>query len=88
MGVSFVILSNSLRSIFLKFFRVKKLFGLNDLLAISTATLPVSSAILLLSAETAGAEAPFDIIMPRASVISAIVLAVPITPHVPTVGTN
>ena len=53
-----------------------------------TATLPVSSAILLRSAETAGAVAPFETIIPRASVIKAIVLAVPITPHVPTVGTS
>ena len=81
-------IAESIVKAFWKFFIVRKSLGLYDLFAISTAILPVSSAILLLSAETAGAEAPFVTIMPNASVINAIVLAVPITPQVPTVGTS
>ena len=52
-------------------------------LAIATAFAPVSSAIRSLADDTAGADAPLSGIIPRAAVIQAIVLAVPMTPHVP-----
>jgi hypothetical protein len=54
--------------------------------ATATAFAPVSSAILRRAEETAGAEAPRSGMNPNAAVIHAIVLAVPITPHVPAYG--
>jgi hypothetical protein len=51
--------------------------------AIATALAPVSSAIRSLADDTAGAVAPRSGIIPNAAVTQAIVLAVPITPHVP-----
>ena len=54
---------------FRKFFLDKKLEGFKFSLAIFTAIFPVFSAILFLSAETAGAHALFGTINPSASVI-------------------
>ena len=51
--------------------------------ATATALCPVSSAIRNRAADTAGALAPFKGMSPRAAVRHAMVLAVPITPHVP-----
>jgi hypothetical protein len=48
-----------------------------------TAFLPVSSAMRRRAAETAGAEAPVKGMRPRPTRMQAIVLAVPMTPHVP-----
>ena len=73
---------------FIKLFSFKNLDGFKFSLAILTEISPVFSAIRFLSADTAGAHALLGIIKPRASVVIAIVLAVPMTPQVPTVGTN
>lgn len=51
--------------------------------AAATAFEPVCSAILRRAEETAAADAPSKGISPRATVTQAMVLAVPITPHVP-----
>ena len=67
---------------------VKNPAGAKSLAAISTAKCPVASAMRRRSADTAGAQAPPASIKPSVSVISAIVLAVPITPQVPIVGTS
>ena len=56
--------------------------------AISTARLPVRSAKRSRSACTAGMVAPPGSIMPSASVMQAMVLAVPITMQVPAVGAS
>ena len=56
--------------------------------AIRTDCAPVSSAIRMRSAVTAGGDAPPGIVMPSASAMHAIVLAVPITEQVPTLATN
>ena len=56
--------------------------------AIWTAQVPVSSATRIRSAVTAGGVAPPGTVMPRASEIQAIVLAVPMTEQVPTLATN
>ena len=58
------------------------------LCAIWTARRPVSSATRIRSAVTAGGEAPPGTVIPKASAIQAIVLAVPITEQVPTLATN
>ena len=73
---------------FIKLFSFKNLEGFRFSLAILTDISPVFSAIRFLSADTAGAHALFGTINPSASVVIAIVLAVPMTPHVPTVGTS
>ena len=57
--------------------------GVRFALATATALAPVSSAIRRRVEETAGADAPRRGIKPRAAVIHAIVLAVPMTPQVP-----
>lgn len=58
-------------------------WGISFAAATVTAFAPVSSAIRRREDDTAGAEAPFSGMSPNAAVIHAIVLAVPITPHVP-----
>lgn len=65
--------------------RVSKACGLRESPAwiIETAVAPVCSAMRRRADETAGAEAPFNGIIPNATSMHAIVLAVPITPHVP-----
>jgi hypothetical protein len=55
-------------------------------IAISVARLPLASAMRWRSAWVAGAVADIGSERPSASITQAIVLAVPITPHVPTVG--
>ena len=57
--------------------------GFRLVLATDTAFPPVSSAILSRADDTAGAEEPRSGIIPRAAVMHAMVLAVPMTPHVP-----
>lgn len=57
--------------------------GVRFALATATAFAPVSSAIRRRAEETAGADAPRSGIKPRAAVIQAIVLAVPMTAQVP-----
>lgn len=57
--------------------------GVRFALAAATAFAPVSSAIRRRVDDTAGAEAPRKGIKPRAAVMHAMVLAVPITPQVP-----
>lgn len=52
-------------------------------LATATAFAPVSSAIRSRADDTAGAVAPRRGIIPSAAVMQAMVLAVPMTPHVP-----
>ncbi len=56
--------------------------------AICTACAPLSSAMRIRSAVTAGGEAPPGIVMPSASAMQAMVLAVPITEQVPTLATS
>ena len=56
--------------------------------AICTARAPVSSATRMRSAVTAGGDAPPGTVMPSASAMQAIVLAVPITEQVPTLATS
>ncbi|KAG1387900.1 hypothetical protein G6F59_016201 [Rhizopus arrhizus] len=56
--------------------------------AMATAVAPVRSATRTRSAVTAGADAPPATIMPSASVMQAMVLAVPITEQVPTLATS
>jgi hypothetical protein len=64
--------------------RVSRDCGLDlSLNATLTAVAPVCSATRSLAEDTAGADAPSRGIRPRAAVIQAIVLAVPITPQVP-----
>ncbi len=64
------------------------LSGVRRSLPIATARAPVASAFRMRSAMTAGMHAPPGSIMPIASVHSAIVLAVPITMHVPAAGAS
>ncbi len=56
--------------------------------AICTARAPVSSATRMRSAVTAGGDAPPGTVMPSASAMQAMVLAVPITEQVPTLATS
>ena len=56
--------------------------------AICTATSPLRSATRMRSAVTAGGAAPPGTVMPRASAMQAMVLAVPITEQVPTLATS
>ena len=65
--------------------RVRMLWGsrLEAAAAAATALAPVSSAMRIRAADTAGALAPLSGMRPSAAVMHAIVLAVPITPHVP-----
>lgn len=53
------------------------------LVAARTAFLPVSSAMRRRAADTAGALAPRRGMRPKAAVMQAMVLAVPMTPQVP-----
>ena len=76
------------RSAFSKAGAVRIFPGVRPLAAIATATAPVRSATRTRSAVTAGGEAPPGTIMPRASATQAIVLAVPMTEQVPTLGTS
>ena len=57
-------------------------------LAICTARVPVSSATRMRSAVTAGGDAPPGTVMPSASEMQAMVLAVPMTEQVPTLATS
>ena len=66
--------------------RIRSIVSLSR--AICTACAPVCSAIRMRSAVTAGGDAPPGIVMPSASAMHAIVLAVPITEHVPTLATS
>ena len=59
------------------------LCGVLCVCAAATALRPVASAMRRRADDTAGALAPFNGIKPRAAVRHAIVLAVPMTPHVP-----
>lgn len=64
--------------------RVKRACGRREaLLAAKTALEPVASAMRSRALDTAGAVAPEKGIRPRATRRAAIVLDVPITPHVP-----
>jgi len=56
--------------------------------AIRTACAPVCSAMRMRSAVTAGGEAPPGTVMPSASAMQAMVLAVPMTEQVPTLATS
>ena len=56
--------------------------------AIFTAMRPVSSATRMRSDVTAGGDAPPGTVMPMASAMQAMVLAVPITEQVPTLATS
>ena len=67
---------------------VKILSMVKPSLAIFTAQVPVSSATRIRSAVTAGGVAPPGTVMPSASEMQAMVLAVPITEQVPTLATN
>jgi len=58
-------------------------WGVRLFAATDTAFAPVSSAIRRRVEETAGAEAPRRGMNPRAAVMHAMVLAVPMTPQVP-----
>ena len=53
-----------------------------------TARAPVCSATRMRSAVTAGGDAPPGTVMPSASAMHAMVLAVPITEQVPTLATS
>src|SRR6202042_880327 len=64
------------------------LSGVSFSVAMAIARAPVRSAIRRRSACTAGTAAAPGSIMPSASVAHAIVLAVPITPHVPMGGAS
>ena len=62
--------------------------GVNPAAAMATARAPAASPWRRRSAATAGIAAPPGSIMPSASVMQAIVLAVPITMQVPAVGAS
>ena len=62
--------------------------GFGPPLVISAARLPVASAMRMRSAWTAGIVAAPGSVMPIASIMQAMVLAVPITPQVPIDGTS
>ena len=81
-------IANNTRMAFLKAAGVSILSMVSPVLAISTACAPVASATRMRSAVTAGGDAPPGTVMPKASAIHAMVLAVPITEHVPTLATN
>ncbi len=82
------LIASSTRSAFSNACTVMIFAGVSFSLAIATARAPVASALRMRSAITAGIAAPPGNIMPIASVHSAIVLAVPITMHVPAVGAS
>ena len=81
-------MASSTRIAFSKAFAVNTLSIVKRSRAICTASVPVCSAIRMRSAVTAGGEAPPGTIMPRASAMQAMVLAVPITEQVPTLATS
>ena len=81
-------IASNTRIAFSNAFSVKTLSIVNRLRAISTASVPLCSAMRMRSAVTAGGEAPPGTVIPKASAIQAMVLAVPITEHVPTLATN
>ena len=81
-------MASSTRIAFSKAFAVSTLSIVKPSRAICTACLPVSSATRRRSAVTAGGEAPPGTVIPSASAMQAMVLAVPITEHVPTLATS
>ena len=81
-------IASKTRMAFSKASAVKILSIVNPSFAICTAQVPVSSATRMRSAVTAGGVAPPGTVIPSASEIQAIVLAVPITEQVPTLATN
>ena len=81
-------MANNTRMAFSKASAVSTLSIVKPSLAICTARVPVSSAIRIRSAVTAGGVAPPGTVIPNASEIHAIVLAVPMTEQVPTLATN
>ena len=81
-------IASNTRIAFSNAFSVKILSIVKRLRAISTANVPLCSAMRMRSAVTAGGEAPPGTVIPNASAIQAMVLAVPITEQVPTLATN
>ena len=81
-------IASNTRIAFSKASAVKILSIVKPSLAICTAQVPVSSAIRMRSAVTAGGVAPPGTVIPNASEIQAIVLAVPMTEQVPTLATS
>ena len=81
-------MANNTRMAFSNAFSVSTLSMVKPFLAISTAMRPLSSAMRMRSAVTAGGDAPPGTVMPKASAMQAMVLAVPMTEQVPTLATN
>ena len=81
-------MANSTRMAFSNAAGVKILSMVSPSRAICTARVPVSSAMRMRSAVTAGGDAPPGTVMPSASAMQAMVLAVPITEQVPTLATS
>ena len=81
-------MASSTRIAFSNALAVSTLSMVSRLLAICTATVPVSSATRMRAAVTAGGAAPPGTVMPSASAMQAMVLAVPITEQVPTLATS
>ncbi len=81
-------IASSTRIAFSNAFSVRILSMVRRVRASCTACVPVISAMRMRSAVTAGGDAPPGTVMPSASAMHAIVLAVPITEQVPTLATN
>ena len=81
-------IASSTRMAFSNAFAVRILSIVRRWWAIRTASVPVSSAMRMRSAVTAGADAPPGAMMPSASAMQAMVLAVPMTEQVPTLATS
>ena len=81
-------IASSTRNAFSNALPVRILSGVRPCLTICTTVAPVSSAMRMRSAVTAGGDAPPGSMMPSASATHAMVLAVPITEQVPTLATS
>ncbi len=81
-------IASNTRSAFSNAFAVRILSGVSFDFAIATAVTPLLSAMRMRSAVTAGADALDGSAIPSASATHAMVLAVPMTEHVPTLATS
>jgi hypothetical protein len=81
-------MASSTRMAFSKAAGVRILSMVRRSRAMRTASVPVCSAMRMRSAVTAGGEAPPGTVMPSASAMQAMVLAVPMTEQVPTLATS
>ena len=81
-------MASSTRIAFSKAFSVSTLSIVKPCRAMPTASAPLCSAMRMRSAVTAGGDAPPGTVMPKASAMQAMVLAVPMTEQVPTLATS